>query len=56
MLNEDYRDTLHALLGNEVRFLIVDAYALAAYGYPRATGDLDVWVDTSAENSKKIYV
>ena len=56
MLNEDYRDMLHILLGNEVRFLVVGAYALGAYGYPRATGDFDIWVDTSRENSKKIYV
>ncbi|MCX5819710.1 MAG: hypothetical protein NT047_07350 [Deltaproteobacteria bacterium] len=56
MLNEDYRDMLHILLDNEVRFLVVDAYALGAYGYPRATGDFDIWVDASQENSKIIYV
>jgi hypothetical protein len=56
MLNEDYRDALHTLLNNEVRFLVVGAYALGAYGYPRATGDFDIWVDTSIENSKKTYV
>ena len=32
MLNEDYRDMLRILLGNEVRFLVVGAYALGAYG------------------------
>ena len=55
MLNEDYRDMLQILLGNEVRFLVVGAYAMSAYGYPRATGDFDIWVDTSPENSSKIY-
>ncbi len=55
MLNEDYRDMLQILLDNEVRFLIVGAYAMGAYGYPRATGDFDLWVDTSTENSKKVY-
>jgi hypothetical protein len=54
MLNEDYKDMLQSLLSNEVKFLIVGAYALAAYGYPRATGDFDIWVETSPENSKKI--
>ena len=34
MLNEDYKDMLQILLDNEVKFLIVGAYALAAYGYP----------------------
>ncbi len=55
MLNEDYRDMLRILLGDEVRFLVVGAYAMGAYGYPRATGDIDIWVDTSPKNSKKVY-
>ncbi|MFO8053098.1 MAG: hypothetical protein R6U54_03965 [Candidatus Omnitrophota bacterium] len=55
MLNKDYKEILQILLNNEVQFLIVGAYAMGAYGYPRATGDFDIWVKTSAENSKKIY-
>jgi hypothetical protein len=55
MLNEDYRDMLCILLDNNVRFLVVGAYALGAYGYPRATGDFDIWVDTSPENSSNVY-
>jgi len=37
MLNEDYKDILRALSDEKVRFLLVDACALAAHGYPRAT-------------------
>ena len=55
MLNEDYRDMLQILLGNKVHFLVVGAYAMGAYGYPRATGDFDIWVEPSPENSKKVY-
>ena len=55
MLNEDYKEMLQILLDNEVKFLIVGAYAMGAYGYPRATGDFDIWVEASPENSKKIY-
>jgi len=44
MLNEDYRDMLHALSDEKVRFILVGAYALAAHGYPRATMDIDIWV------------
>jgi len=55
MLNEDYREMLQILLRNEVKFLVVGAYAMAAYGYPRATGDFDIWVDTTLENSQRIY-
>ncbi|MDD3297096.1 MAG: hypothetical protein PHU64_07065 [Candidatus Omnitrophica bacterium] len=55
MLNEDYKEILQILLNNEVNFLIIGAYAMGAYGYPRATGDFDIWVETSIENSKRIY-
>ncbi|MBU0596640.1 nucleotidyltransferase [Patescibacteria group bacterium] len=55
MLNEDYKEILQILLDNEVKFLVVGAYAMGAYGYPRATGDFDIWVEASEENSKKIY-
>lgn len=55
MLNEDYKEILQSLLNNKAKFLVVGAYAMGAYGYPRATGDLDIWVEASAENSKKIY-
>ena len=55
MLNEDYKEMLQILLDNEIKFLIVGAYAMAAYGYPRATGDFDIWVESSSENSKRLY-
>jgi hypothetical protein len=51
---EDFRDFLRALTGAEVRFLVVGAHALSIHGVPRATGDLDVWVDRNAENAKRI--
>ncbi len=43
MLNKDYREMLEILLDNEVKFLVVGAYAMGAYGYPRATGDIDIY-------------
>jgi len=55
MLNEDYKEILQNLLNNKVKFLVVGAYAMGVYGYPRATGDFDIWVEAPAENSKKIY-
>lgn len=55
MLNEDYKEMLRILLNNEVKFLVVGAYAMGAHGYPRATGDFDIWVEASLQNSKKIY-
>ncbi len=54
MLNEDYRDILHALSDEKVRFILVGAYALAAHGYPRATMDIDIWVMPSPDNAEAV--
>ena len=54
MLNEDYRDMLHTLTDEKVRFILVGAYALAAHGYPRATMDIDIWIMPSAENADAV--
>ncbi len=54
MLNEDYRDILHALSDENVRFILVGAYVLAAHGYPRATMDIDIWVMPSPDNAEAV--
>ena len=54
MLNEDYKDMLHALSDEKVKFVLVGAYALAAHGYPRATMDIDIWVMPSPENADAV--
>lgn len=55
MLNKDYKEMLQLLLEEQVDFILVGAYALGAHGYPRATGDIDIWVKADEANSKKIY-
>ncbi|MDH3601571.1 MAG: hypothetical protein OEU26_18315 [Candidatus Tectomicrobia bacterium] len=55
MLNPDFRDMLSALCAEDVEFLLVGAYALAAHGYPRATGDMDIWIRCSDENTRRIW-
>ncbi|MGB8425547.1 MAG: nucleotidyltransferase [Desulfobacterales bacterium] len=55
MLNEDYKEMLQLLSEEQVDFIIVGAYALGAHGYPRATGDIDIWVKPSHINSRKLY-
>jgi predicted nucleotidyltransferase len=54
MLNPDFKDMLSCLKDKEVEFIIVGAYALAAHGLPRATGDIDIWVRNSSDNAQKI--
>lgn len=53
-MNQDFLDLLRAFADHSVRFLIVGAYALGVHGRPRATGDLDVWVDPTLENAARV--
>ncbi len=55
MLNPDYKEMLSLLLDNEVEFLLVGAYALAAHGFPRATADIDIFVQPGSENAVLIF-
>ncbi len=52
--NQDFRDILVALNDANVDFLVVGAYAVAAHGFPRATGDLDIWVRANIESAPKV--
>lgn len=55
-MNQDFLDLLRAFVECNVRFLIVGAYALGVHGRPRATGDLDVWVDPTPENARNVML
>jgi len=55
MLNQDYKEMLSTLLEEEVNFLLVGAYAMAAYGYPSATGDIDIFIQPNETNAEKVY-
>lgn len=51
MLNKDYKEMLQCLLEENVKFLLVGAYALAVHGFPRATKDIDFFVWATPENA-----
>jgi hypothetical protein len=53
-MNPDFVDLLRAFVAADVRYLVVGAYALALHGRPRATGELDVWVEATAENATRV--
>jgi len=55
MLNEDYKDILQIFIEEKVNFLLVGAYALAAHGLPRATGDIDLFIKSDKDNSQRVY-
>ncbi|MBD3170733.1 MAG: hypothetical protein GF307_14745 [candidate division Zixibacteria bacterium] len=53
-LHPDFKDFLELLNSNHVEYLVVGGYAVGYHGYPRTTGDLDVWIGVSEENAEKI--
>ena len=55
MLNPDYRDMLSALSDEDVEFLIVGAFAMAAHGLPRTTGDIDIWIRPDPDNARRVW-
>jgi len=46
---------LSALNDAGAEYLVVGAHALAAYGLPRATGDFDIWIRTTANNVELVW-
>lgn len=54
VLNQDFKEFIRSLNDSEVRYLVVGGYAVAFHGYPRYTKDLDVWIEMSTENAKRV--
>lgn len=54
MLGRDFKEFLRLLNENDVRYLVVGGYALALYGIPRCTEDLDIWVCPEVMNVEKL--
>jgi hypothetical protein len=55
MLHEDYRDIFLELFAAQADFLVIGAFAMAAHGMLRTTGDLDLWVRPNAENADRVW-
>lgn len=53
-LPQDFKDFLKLLKSHEVRYLLIGGYAVIYHGFPRATGDMDVWVAVSPDNASKL--
>ena len=54
-LNQDYVDMFRTLNTANVRYLVVGAYAFGFHVEPRTTKDVDIWVDPSAANAKRLH-
>jgi hypothetical protein len=55
MLIPHYRDILHELSAAEADYLLVGAFAIAVHLYPRATGDIDLWIRPDTANAGRVW-
>jgi hypothetical protein len=53
-LSLDFKEFFASLNNNSVRYLVVGGYAVAFHGHPRYTNDIDVWIESTAENVARL--
>lgn len=49
-LPQDFRDLLKLLHAHGVRHLLIGGWAVGFHGYPRNTGDIDIWIAANGQN------
>ena len=53
-LSNDLREFVHLLNAKKVSYVLVGAWAVAFHARPRYTGDMDFFVESSAENAGRL--
>ena len=53
-LNNEFKEFIQSLNANHVRYLVVGGYAVALHGHPRYTKDIDIWLELTEENARKV--
>jgi hypothetical protein len=53
-LPPDFLDLLTALNAADARYLLVGGHAVGFYGLPRATKDIDLWVEPTPDNAARV--
>ena len=54
-MHTDFIEFIEELHKHKVDYVITEGMALAFYGYPRYTGDLDVWTKPTLDNTKRLF-
>jgi len=54
MFSQDFKEFIELLNKNKVEYLVVGGYAVGFHGYPRYTGDIDVWIKADNKNAEKM--
>ncbi len=55
-LPPDFKEFLKLLNSSNVEYLLIGGYAVGYYGYPRPTGDMDIWIPRNPNTAGKIVV
>ncbi len=53
-MNSDFKELLQCFAKHRVRYLVVGGYAVIHYAQPRYTKDLDLWLEPSVSNARKV--
>lgn len=54
IFNPDFVEFVQYLNKHETKYMLVGGYSVVLYGYPRTTGDMDIWVEKSSENYQRL--
>jgi hypothetical protein len=54
IFNEDFRDFINCFNIARIKYILVGGYSVILHGYSRTTGDIDIWVERTAENYRSI--
>lgn len=53
-LTPDFSAFLKSLFESHAEYLVIGGYAVAYHGYPRPTGDIDVWIRPTETNAVRV--
>lgn len=53
-LHQDFKEFLKLLNSKPIEYLLIGGYAVGYHGYPRPTGDMDIWVAVHPQNAEKL--
>lgn len=54
-LNQDFAELIHHLNTANAKYLVIGAYAVMIYTFPRYTKDIDFLIEPTSENAEKVY-
>jgi predicted nucleotidyltransferase len=54
MFEQNFTDFITLLNKYDVKYLVVGGYAVVVHGFPRYTGDMDIWILKSEENADRL--